>query len=141
MQKDRAPDVVTDGFTRLRSASPTNKRGCHGIPSSHPPSGVGLLLHFLHARDADFDTAVRCQAGDQLILALDAVTLGAGDRVGFTTAFDGDLAGGQTLADQEVGHGAGTGFGQLLVISLGTDAIAVTNDDGQGRRMIILCAS
>ena len=51
------------------------------------------MLHFLHARDADFDTAVRCQAGDQLILALDAVTLGAGDRVGFTTAFDGDLAG------------------------------------------------
>ena len=91
---------------------------------------VPLLLHFLYAGDAHFDAAIRCQAGDQLSLGLDAVTLGAGDRVGFTTTFDGYLASRQTLANQEVGHGAGTGFRQLQVVGIGADAVGVTHHHG-----------
>jgi len=53
---------------------------------------LNLLFDFLHAGDAHFDATIRRQAGDQLVLALDAVTLGAGDRIGFAMAFDGDLA-------------------------------------------------
>lgn len=71
----------------------------------------GLLLsHFLNAGDAHFNTTIRGQAGDQLSLGLDAVTLGAGDRLGLATAIDGYLASWQTLADQEVRHSAGTSF-------------------------------
>ena len=77
-----------------------------------------------------FDAAIRCQAGDQLVLALDAVTLGAGDRIGFTTASMETLPAGRPLADQEVGHGAGTGFGQLQVIGVGADAVSVTHHHG-----------
>lgn len=71
----------------------------------------GLLLsHFLNAGDAYFNTTIRGQAGDQLSLGLDAVTLGAGHRAGFATPFNGNLASWQTLADQEVCHSAGASF-------------------------------
>ena len=63
-------------------------------------SEVRLLLNFLYAGYANFYATVRSQAGDQLSLGLDAVTLGAGDRVGFAATFDGNLAGSHTLADQ-----------------------------------------
>ena len=93
-------------------------------------SEVRLLLNFLYAGYANFYATVRSQAGDQLSLGLDAVTLGAGDRVGFATTFDGNLAGSHALADQEVGNGAGTSFRQLLVVSVGTDTVGVTNNNG-----------
>ena len=60
---------------------------------------VRLLLNFLYAGYANFYATVRSQAGDQLSLGLDAVTLGAGDRVGFAATFDGNLAGSHTFAD------------------------------------------
>ncbi len=84
----------------------------------------------LYTGDAHFNATIRRQAGDQLSLGLDAVALGTGDRVGLALTLDGDLASRQTLADQEVGHGAGTGFGQLQVVGFGADAVGVTDDHG-----------
>ena len=91
---------------------------------------IRLLLNFLYAGYAHFYATVRGQAGDQLSLGGYAVALGAGNRIGFATTFDGNLAGSHTLADQEVGNGAGTGFRQLLVVSVGTDTVGVTNNNG-----------
>ncbi|MNR01451.1 hypothetical protein D3C85_1172560 [compost metagenome] len=44
--------------------------------------------------------------------------------------FDGHLACRQALADQEVGHGTGACFGQLLVVGIGADAVGVTHHHG-----------
>ncbi len=91
---------------------------------------AGLLLYLLHAGDAYFYTAIRCQAGDQLSLALDAVALGTGDRIGFTATFDGNFASRQTFANQEVGYGTGTRFGEFQVVGIRTDTVGVTDDHG-----------
>ena len=94
---------------------------------------AGLLLYLLHAGDAYFYTAIRRQAGDQLSLALDAVALGAGDRIGFTATFDGNFASRQTFANQEVGYGTGTRFGEFQVVGVRADTVGVT--ERRGRRL------
>ncbi len=96
---------------------------------SHYLNEVRLLLNFLYARYANFYATVRSQAGDQLSFSSYAVALGAGNRVGFATTFDGNFAGSHTFAHQEVGNGTGTGFRQLLVVSVGTDTVGVTNNN------------
>lgn len=65
---------------------------------SHYLNEVRLLLNFLYARYANFYATIRSQAGDQLSFSSYAVALGAGNRVGFATTFNGNFAGSHTFA-------------------------------------------
>ncbi len=85
----------TEGYRR----EPDKQKGMPQHPFfPHYLSEVRLLLNFLYARYANFYATIRSQAGDQLSFSGYAVALGAGNRVGFATTFDGNLACSHTFA-------------------------------------------
>ena len=78
-----------------------------------------LLLNFLYAGDAHFTRRSELRQEIELVLsALTPLHLVPVTGSASATTFDGNLAGSHTLADQEVGNSANTGFGQLLVGSV-----------------------